>query len=166
MKLFKLTNSQKGQSLIEAMVALGAAVLVVSAITIAVVSALNNVQYAKNQNLATQYAQQGLENMRQTGLSNWALLSSYSSGRYCLDQSKTVLSAINPATNSCGQNMGSFSREIDLEQGSLSNCNGNISVNVIVAWGDGKCTTSGNPLCHTVVLNSCLSNYNNTIQAP
>ncbi|MBI3069818.1 MAG: hypothetical protein HYY87_00750, partial [Candidatus Levybacteria bacterium] len=55
---------QKGQTLIEVLLALGTAVVVLSATVVAVLSALNNAQFSKNQSLATQYAQEGMEVMR------------------------------------------------------------------------------------------------------
>lgn len=156
---------KKGQSLIEALVALGAAVVVVSAITITVMSSLNNVEFSRDQNLATQYAQQGIEFMRQVSQSNWTLFSSYAASRYCLAQNASAITPINPATNTCGQNYGNFIREIDIEQNSNS-CSGNVKVTVNVSWSDGKCTDVNNKFCHNVILHSCLSNTSSNIQVP
>jgi len=155
-------EKQNGQTLIEALVALGAAVIVLSAITVAVISALNNVQYTKNQNQATQYAQQAIEIMRQIGQSDWAYLSSKVNKNYCLPEGSNTLEDI--SANGCGQNIGIFVREVDIEQNSQS-CSGNISITVTVRWSDGKCSLS-NPYCHKVNLNSCLSNRNVNITAP
>lgn len=170
-----LLNKQKkqdGQTLIEAVVALGAAVLVLSAITVAVVSALNNVQYTKNQNLATQYGQEGIEIMRQISQSGWGAFLLYNAGRYCLAQGETTPCALGSptgsclgTTNSCGQNYGIFVREVDIAQNSPS-CSSNALVTVIVSWSDGKCTDLNNTYCHSVKLNSCLSNHDSNIVAP
>ena len=65
-------KNQKGQSLIEALIALGAAAVIVSAITVASITAINNSDYSKYQNLAGQYADQGLEYLRQLSASNWS----------------------------------------------------------------------------------------------
>lgn len=166
---------EKGQTLIEALVALGAAVLVLSAITVAVISALNNTQYTKNQNLATQYAQQGIEIMRQINQSSWETFSSYNARRYCLAQGDTFPCPLGSATGSCsqssqtscGQNYGIFVREVDIAQGSEASCSDeSIGVTVIVSWSDGKCTDPGNVYCHNVKLNSCLSNLNSNVVAP
>lgn len=165
--------TEKGQTLIEALVALGAAVLVLSAITVAVVSALNNVQYAKNQNLATQYSQQGIETMRQISTSSWKSFSAYTTDEYCLAQGDTVPCLRGSSTGSCslgsatscGQNYGIFVREVAIEQNS-SSCSGNAFITVIVSWPDGKCTDPGNPYCHNVKLNSCLSNHSSDVVAP
>ena len=153
---------QKGQSLIEALVALGAAVLVVSAITISVITALNNVQYTKNQNLAAQYAQQAMEIMRQTSSSNWTLFSSYPTGTYCLDEGTSLLRAADPATSFCGQNYGIFVREVDIKP-NATKCVGGILTIVIVSWSDSKCTDTSNTYCHSVELDSCFDNVNSTI---
>ncbi len=166
---------EKGQTLIEALIALGAAVLVLSAITVAVISAINNVQYTKNQNLATQYAQQGVEVMRQISQSSWGTFSLYNASRYCLAQNDTVPcplgssigSCSQSSINSCGQNYGIFVREVDIAQGSQVSCsNGSIGITVIVSWADGRCTDLTNTYCHNVQLNSCLSNHNNAVSVP
>lgn len=156
---------RKGQSLIEALVALGAAVVVVSAITVTVMSSLSNVEFSRDQNLATQYSQQGLEFMRQVSQGNWVLFSSYVASRYCLAKDATAIVPINPATNTCGQNYGNFIREVDIEQNSQS-CSGNVKTTVIVSWSDGKCTDINNKFCHNVTLYSCLSNASSNIQIP
>lgn len=56
-----IKDLEKGQSIIEVLVALAVGVLVVSAITIAGLNALNNAQYGRDQTLATKYAQEGIE---------------------------------------------------------------------------------------------------------
>jgi len=172
---FKKPEKQNGQTLIEALVALGAAVLVLSAITVAVISALNNVQYTKNQNLATQYAQQGIEIMRQISQSNWKSFSLYS-GKYCLAQDETLPCLAGSQTGSCNQsgglstcsqNYGIFGREVDIAGVSEASCsNENIGVTVIVSWSDSKCTDASSPYCHNVKLNSCLSNHNSNVVIP
>jgi type II secretory pathway pseudopilin PulG len=58
----KLKN--RGQSLIEVLTALAIAVLVIIALVAGVTFAIRNLTHAKNQALATQYAQEGLEMAR------------------------------------------------------------------------------------------------------
>lgn len=155
---------QQGQTLIEAVVALGAAVLVLSAIAVAVISALNNVQFTKNQNQATQYAQEAIEVMRQISQSNWGYFS-LQNNKYCLDDGSSVLKPI--PVNGCGQNIGIFVREVHIAQGSQASClSGSIGITVIVSWSDSKCTNPDEPYCHMVKLNSCLSNHNSNVVAP
>jgi Tfp pilus assembly protein PilV len=170
----KKSEKQNGQTLIEALIALGAAVLVLSAITVAVISATNNVEYTKNQNLATQYAQQGVEIMRQVSQSNWATFSLYN-GRYCLAKDDTAPcllgtlsgSCSQSSQTSCGQNYGIFVREIDVAQGSQTTCvSGSIGITAIISWADGKCHDSANTYCHNVELSSCVSNHNSEVTAP
>jgi len=57
--------NQKGQGLVEALIALGAAVIIIAAITIAVITAVSNSDFSTEQNLATGFAQQGMEIVRQ-----------------------------------------------------------------------------------------------------
>jgi type II secretory pathway pseudopilin PulG len=90
--------NQKGQSLIEALVALGAAVIIVSAITIAVITAVSNSDFAKYQNLATGFAQQGIQFVEQQSQLDWVDIATYD-GRFCLPQEATDLYL--PETPSC-----------------------------------------------------------------
>ena len=53
--------NQKGQGLLEALVALSAAVIIIAGMTIAAITAVSNSDFAKYQSLATDYAQQGME---------------------------------------------------------------------------------------------------------
>lgn len=56
--------SEKGQTLIEVIVAITAGVLVVAALTFAVIFSLRNAKFSQNQNQATKLAQEGLEKVR------------------------------------------------------------------------------------------------------
>lgn len=55
---------EKGQTLVEVVVALGVAILVITALVAATTTAVRNAQFAKNQSLATKYAQEGMEKAR------------------------------------------------------------------------------------------------------
>ncbi len=59
-----LVRKNDGQTLIELLMALGAGVLIIVAIIGGVVTAGRNSQFAKNQNLATNLAQEGIELVR------------------------------------------------------------------------------------------------------
>lgn len=150
--------TQSGQTIIEALVALGVAVFIISAITISAITSIGNSDFSKNQNLATQYSQQGMEILRQQGMSNWTAFSLYN-GTYCLDENTTTLTA--PGANGCTKNVANFFvREAKVAPGD-SSCGGVASkVSVIVAWADSRCTSESNIYCHNVTLDSCIANLN------
>lgn len=151
--------NQKGQSLVEALIALGAAAIIVSAIAVVVITSVNNSDFSKYQNLATQYSQQGMEILKQKSESDWTTFSSFS-GNYCLAQDSTTLVA---AGSGCSANINNFFvREVTITQNS-SSCSGNARVNISVSWADGRCTSSSNPYCHSVDLDSCLANINTKV---
>lgn len=171
--------NQKGQSLVEAVIALGVAAIVVSAMAVAAITSINNADFSKYQNLATQYAQEGLEIVRQQSQTNWTTFSAKTPVRltqytYCLDQNTTNLYAP-PLGSSCGKNINLgnnpfFVREVILTQTNFNvayttpsvinpACNGTIQATVSVAWTDGKCSSSSN-YCHNVTLSSCFANLN------
>ena len=156
-----MIKNQRGQSLIEALIALGSAVIIVAAITIAVITSVNNTDFSKNQNLATQYAQQGMELLRHKSEADWALFATLS-GDYCLDEGKTTL--VN-AGFGCTPNIKNansvlyFVRSVNISQNNAV-CRGGASVSVSVSWNDGKCTNQTNKYCHSTKLDSCLTNIN------
>ncbi len=173
-------KNQIGQSLVEALIALGAAAVIVSAITVAAISAVNNADFSKYQNLATQYAQQGMEIIRgeaQTWTTLYARAGSSASNNsyWCLDQSNTFSQATNFV---CNQNINNekgnpfFVREVILLKvlyvtptppNDNIACNGNVKATVKVSWTDGKCpslVTDSNHYCHNVTLDSCFANVN------
>lgn len=170
-------SSQKGQTIIEILVALSVASLVVSAIIVAVISSLSGAQYTKNQNQATQYAQQGMEVARQLRDSSYQTFSSLT-GTYCLDLT-CKLDGSAPAcsqSSPCAPNInGIFVRQITFTQKSAS-CSSNGAspipdpstypalVQISVNWSDGKCPST-NLYCHSVILTDCLS-QNNTVPLP
>lgn len=62
--LRKTFYQQKGQSLLEVIVAVAVGILVVSALVFATIFSLRNANFAKNQTQATKYAQAGIERVR------------------------------------------------------------------------------------------------------
>jgi hypothetical protein len=178
--------SQKGQSLVEALIALGVATIVVSAMAVAAITAVNNSDFSKYQNLATDYAQQGIEVVRQKSQADWsgfytAYVGSWPSGKsWCLSQDSTTLNQM-PIITGCLQNISGqnglpfFVRDVTLTQHPYTAppptpssvtpaCNGNVQVEVRVSWTDGKCSSS-TTYCHNVILDSCLVNIN-AVSAP
>jgi hypothetical protein len=174
--------NQKGQSLVEALIALGAAVIIISAITIAVVTSVHNSDYSKYQNLATNYAQQGMEIVKQQSRLDWNNTATYA-GTLCLGQGATALPPHPIASGNCTDvNMGNiFVRQIEIQHispsqtcdnfnspccifGDIVNCDLNPDLcssraTITVKWTDSKCA-SGVSYCHKVALDTCLQNIN------
>lgn len=152
----RLKAKEKGQTLIEVLVALATGVAVISAMAVTVITSLNNVEFTKNQNLATQYSREGIEIIRRLARSNWATFANYKSTFYCLAQGSKTLTTI--TGNNCGQNVGIFIRQINIEQNSPG-CQSNAKISSIVSWSDSKCEPNS-PFCHQVRLDSCIADIN------
>lgn len=152
-------RSQKGQSLVEVLIALAAAVAIIAAIATTVVTSLSNVEFTKNQNLATQYSREGMAIVRQVAKDGWIAFSNYNNVNYCLAQNSTSLSAM--GANGCGQNVGIFVRQIVINHNSVS-CSNYTKVTSTVSWSDSKCLV-GDQFCHKVSLESCLADINTVI---
>ena len=150
-------NKQKGQTLIEALSALGIIGLLLSATTVAVITALSNTTYNQNQTLATKYAQQGTEIVRQIRDKNYTTFQGYN-GTYCLGNATSF-----GGTCATANLFGTFVRKVQI----LPNggCGvGNDSIIVTVTFRDTKCPAI-NLYCHGETDTSCLSTVN-PVQAP
>jgi type II secretory pathway pseudopilin PulG len=156
----KLNN--RGQSLIEAVLSLGVCSIIIAAIAMVVITSMNNANYAKYQNVAAHYAQEGLDIVRQQSETNWSLFALKSSGTYCLAQDSTDMGTTpvsDCATPNISSNNINFIRKIII-LASGSGCSSGEKVSVIVSWSDGKCSSS-NLYCHNVTLDSCFAQINN-----
>ena len=154
-------RSESGQALLEVLIALTTAVIIISAMTVIVITSLNNAQFSKHQNEATQYAQQGIEILKNQSQSDWSTFSSKNDINYCLSQSNDLTTRTGTGT-SCGLNLGIFSREVTIYQ-SLDDLNNNCDpkpdsalITVSVGWADNKCTDSSDQYCHKVKIKSCI----------
>lgn len=153
---------EKGQTLVEALIALGVAIIIISAIVVSVISSLSNAQFTKNQNQGNHFAQEGMEIVRGIRNSKWSSFQALSSTYYCLAANSTVL--VVRGANGCEQNVGIFVREVYIEHNSPS-CVGTSRITVDVSWSDSKCTNTVNAFCHKVSLVSCLGN-NSAVPTP
>jgi hypothetical protein len=144
--------SEKGQTIIEAVVALATILLIIAAIAIVIVNALYNSQFIKSQNMANKYAQQGMEfvkNLAQNDLSSFAV---YDSGTYCIDATVTP-SALTSVCDTI--NASSPKRTIDFIRGSSECSTIETKVTVTVKWSSTRCPSS-NTFCHKSELVSCM----------
>lgn len=168
--------NQKGQSLIEAIVALGVAGIIIAAITIAVISAVSNSDFAKYQNLATNAAQEEMAYVRNLSKTDWnSFQSTYSgsglSGCFCYDSVKKKLTSTNledclgRAAN-CTNSSDMFDRYVYInfsgqDQYGGSKCVASAFTQTGASWTDGKCS-SNLDYCHQVTLDTCIGDIYTT----
>lgn len=159
--------NQKGQSLVEALIALGAVALIISAMAVAVITSVNSSDFSKNQSRATYYAQQGIEILKQASQSDWNSFSDINGvymGQRCLGDDNTFSNITNcpfsQPNNLPGPNVsGSFIRQTLLQPPGQNSCAEGLNGIVTVYWLDGKCRS--HVYCHSVELDSCFTNINN-----
>lgn len=167
---------QKGQSIIEALVALMTILLIMTAIAIVIVNGLYNSQFVKNQNEANKYAQQGMEFVRNIQRNDLQTFANYYGGTsddptdpddtnipdgplplLCIVPTGTTLVAdTNPETCSeTGVNLaGVYNRTVSFSLPG-EDCQVNeIKVTVTVKWSSSKC--GQNTFCHQSQLQSCM----------
>ena len=146
----------KGQSLIEVLLGLSIGAIILGAITAAVISSLRNAQFAKNQNLASQFASQGLEIVKQIRDGDNDFNLNNMVGTYCLGTDGEL-----NTSPSCGPNIGTpatYSRTVRIDEGDPigNSCETNTYYIVVsVSWWDNACDNT-NVFCHEVDLASCL----------
>lgn len=166
-------RNQLGQTLIEVLVALGIGLTILAAISSIVLSSLNNTTFSKNENLATSYAKQVLENVRQQVKSNYTTFTNtYTSPTYCLDANDTFQCSfsqqgqcISTYSGNCNNVKSDiFVKQIDFIQGSVD-CPSSLQATVQVSWTDNKCTDRLNIFCHKVIVSSCFADIT-TVPSP
>lgn len=146
----RLSGGQ-GQTLVEVLVALGIITIIITALTGVVITSMGNARNSKDQNQATQYAQEGMEIVRQIRDSDYVGFRNYS-GTYCLDGGSSTL-----GPDCFSANVDNFLRKVIVTP---DGCGTEIAqITVIVSWRDSKCSAV-NPFCHTSRFESCLSTVN------
>ncbi len=149
----------KGQTLIESLLALSVVGIILSGIAVIVASSLSNAGYGRDQSLATQYAQEGIEITRNTRNNNYAAFTGYS-GNFCLSKGASTLPTSSPSCTI--KNVDNFIRSVSIEQ--TPGCASSVAkATATVSWSDGKC--SGGSFCHKSQITSCLSTAN-PVQGP
>lgn len=157
MSSLKVIKKNKGQTLIEVLIALSIAVAIISAITSVVISALNNSSFSKNQNMARSYAQQTMEKIRGQVQSNYSkFVATNSALSYCVDSDGNMT----PNTSNCNAiKTGIFIREVNFVLPS-PDCQNYLEAKVLVSWSDSKCTDTLNLYCHNVTISTCFTDIN------
>lgn len=151
-------KSEKGQTIIEAIVALAAIFIIVVAITIAIVNAVNNSQFVKNQNLANKFAQQGMEQIRRIKADDIVEFKDMSGSFSYSDDGNGIVSGETTEVNVNNTHI----RNIYLSDNDPpcfdddSQIGGLTKVTVVVDWSSGKCDTDDR-FCHNTTLISCIS---------
>jgi Tfp pilus assembly protein PilW len=143
----------KGQSLLELVIALGAASIILTAIAVSVLSSLGATNQSKNQNLASQYAQEAMDTVRNLRDADYAEFST-KSGMYCLNEGETELLTSCPTPN-----VKTYYRQVEFD--TSTGCGSGITkVIVTVSWSDTKCTDPSDQYCHKTILSNCFSDFN------
>jgi type II secretory pathway pseudopilin PulG len=168
-------KKQDGQTMIEVLVALTTSVVIITSITAAVISALRNTEFSKNQNFATSYAQEGMEIIRSWRNTDYGTFNQLKND-YCFAKVCTALTTSTTNSNNppiycgpgpvCSQNYDIFVRDVAFNQNDPS-CLGSppitppvgTKVTVTVSWADNQCTSRLNPFCHKVNVVSCFTDF-------
>lgn len=163
-------NSQKGSSLIEAIVALGAIVVTIAAVSILTAVSASNTEYIKNQNTANKYAQAGMEFIKSMKDESYGkLIQNIPVGTSrCLtgDLPHSVFDtdfSTKVPSGTClgyGQSIDNqYRRTVVLDNSTDCDVAGatldSKRVTVNVSWQSGKC--SSGQFCHNVTLTSCIT---------
>ncbi len=154
-----------GQTLLEALIALTAIIIVLSATSVAVLISINNASFVKQQNQSNKLAQQGVELIRDQIQNNnqYPTYLTYNGSIKCLDtnnvfQNRQCNSTISTSTDLTN---GIFKREVSFTTGKCdiytSDFTDGLQIKVDVYWTSGKCQ-AGNTFCHRQEVRSCFIN--------
>lgn len=150
-----MKKMQKGQTIIEAIVALMTILLIITAIAIVIVNGLYNSTFIKNQNQANKYAQQGIEFVRNIQRNDLGVFGAFNQNTtYCIDNQNNTLTRT--SCSDTGVNTGTgFNRTIAFSPSGGQCPNTEIKVTVIVKWASTKCPST-NTFCHKSELVTCM----------
>lgn len=155
--LVKKANS--GQTLVEAIIALSVLMIVLSASSIVVISALNNTTFLKNQNEANKLAQQLIEYIRNIKTNDYSTFKGWT-GNYCVgDPSVDGTYNFNSSATCDTPNIGNFVREVNFSDTDtdclISAGVFGTRVRVRTKWSSGKC--SSGEFCHMSEIITCFT---------
>ncbi len=153
-----MKNYQKGQTLIEALIALSIIMIILTSLSTILASSLFNSQFIKEQNRANKYSQEGVEMVRAFQESNILGFKELETGVYCIDaggdNSIDLMADPDPAvTCDTEPNVGgNMQREISVVRDILCDTppdplgDGLSDVTVTTRWNSSKC--DGADFCH------------------
>lgn len=163
--------NQKGQTILEILLAFGVSVLVLTGVILGISTSLKKSEYAKDQSLASAYAQEGMATVRKTRDISWHNFTDTftTNTKYCIKSDLSLSAPISAGqhctgvTNGIGNPPGYiFSREVTVEHDcsagacASAGCAGGSYVQLDVFWATGDCTSGS--YCHKVGIVSCLFN--------
>ena len=148
---------QAGQTIIEATIALSLVIIVLGAISMVVVTGLNNSIFSRNQTLAIKLSESGVGYIKFLSNNNPSFFSTYTDPTtiYCLNEPITFPIGVGGATGvGCSLINNIFRRTIEFPASNVS-CSGR-RVIITTFWSSGKCSSSS-PYCHKTQVESCFA---------
>lgn len=156
--------SEKGISLIETIIAMAILVIVITAVVSLVITSLSTSGTNDSKNQATNYAQEGIEIMRDKKTADYDTFTAKSntSSNYCFGEGNTELTGLVACDELTTTNIsGKFLRTIYINSSGRNKSNmlicdsSNPLVISTVSWNDSKCT--GSAKCHKVEISTCFT---------
>jgi Tfp pilus assembly protein PilV len=117
---------KKGQSLVEAIVALGISLIIITGLVVLAIGAVRTATLTRNRSLAVQYAQEGIEALRSIRDRDYSLLPT-SGGPY-----QVVWTGSEWDTVAGTESLGSLTRSFSV----FEPTSGKLQFNLIVSWSD------------------------------
>lgn len=117
---------KKGQSLVEAIVALGISLVIITGLVVLAIGAVRTATLTRNRSLAVQYAQEGIEALRSVRDRDYSLLPT-SGGPY-----QIVWTGSEWDTVAGTESLGSFTRSFSVSEPT----SGKLQFDLIVSWSD------------------------------
>lgn len=126
----------KGQSLIEIVIAVGVVILLVTGLIVGTTASIKGSEFSTNKSRGFKYAQEAMEIIRSMRDQSWASVGA-KSGLWCLDKTGTWSQ---PLGSTCNVNIDSFfTRSVTFTWDGVNN---RMRVDITVTWTDSGVHTS------------------------
>lgn len=132
------TRVRRGQSLFEVMFAVAVSSLILYAIVSVASVSVRNSNFSKNNSLATSYAQEGLEYLRELKDIDWKNLNDRTPTSSPKNLGTLTLWSYSPIVKDSTGNDTIFSRTVELTYQTTKTANDTIEATVLVTWVDSQ----------------------------
>lgn len=164
-------RSQKGQTLIEALLALTIVIVIITAVVISVIYSVSNSVKNKSETVALDFAQESMNILKDAKSADYSTFTTTypSVGWKCFPQDADAPDTTDCTDNNIVDEDNNFKalRKVYIDptgkgtDGVTQKCNANVYfVASVVYWTDGSCKAVS-PNCHKIEIDSCFTNTSN-----
>ncbi len=157
---YRYKNNSRGQTLVEAIIALTVLVVIITAIAALTLNSISNSIFLRSQDTANKFAQEGMDFLSTQKKQDYTTFSAMPNDNYCLSYSSSrnpQWPLVSGSGAACLNSNTTFTHEVNILSGGCVTAGVvGIQVTLSVGWTDSKCL--GGAYCHRAKLQSCFTN--------